>query len=57
VTQDLTVDGARWARQVEFVLADRAAAFARVRNLREVLLPSLSWEQSASALLREATGG
>ncbi|TAK32775.1 MAG: glycosyltransferase [Myxococcaceae bacterium] len=57
VTRDLETDGPQWAKRIEFVFSDREAAFARVARLREVLLLSMSWDVSVTALLREATSG
>ncbi|MFZ1643055.1 MAG: glycosyltransferase family 4 protein [Candidatus Contendobacter sp.] len=42
---------ASWAKEIEFVLRDRDAAFARARTLAERLANTLSWDSAVSLLI------
>lgn len=56
VTRDLDVDGEEWARQIEFVLTDRAAAFARAHSLQAALRDKWSWAVAVERLLGALEG-
>lgn len=51
VTGDLDQDADTWSREVQAVLRDRDAAFARAEELRQKLATQCSWEQAVSQLL------
>jgi glycosyltransferase involved in cell wall biosynthesis len=51
--QELKDAAPAWAKQIDFVLRDREAAFGRVRKLRELLLKKISWDRSVELLLHE----
>ena len=46
-------DTATWRKEIEFILRDRNAAFERARQLREALLPVLTWDRAVEQF-REA---
>jgi glycosyltransferase involved in cell wall biosynthesis/tetratricopeptide (TPR) repeat protein len=50
VTTDLERDAQEWAKNIEFVLKDRAASFERAAVLRRRLGASLSWPITAARL-------
>jgi glycosyltransferase involved in cell wall biosynthesis len=52
VSADLETDAAAWEREIDFVLSDKAAAFARAHELRNMLAPHLSWQKSVRALIQ-----
>ncbi|QDE91906.1 hypothetical protein BHS06_24585 [Myxococcus xanthus] len=53
VTGERERDAINWRHDIEFVLRDRTAAFARARELRTKLAARLSWTQSIQVLLGE----
>ena len=52
VSADSETDATLWERQIEFVLRDKPAAFARADALRNELVPHLSWQKSVHSLLK-----
>ena len=52
VTGELEADAREWAKAIEFVLLDRAAAFARTAEMQKLLGSSISWEKSVSELFK-----
>ena len=52
VSADLETDAAAWEREIDFVLSDKPAAFARANDLRNALAPHLSWEKSVRILIK-----
>lgn len=53
VSGDDAEDAEAWARAVEAVLNDRAAAFARAHAVREHLASRFSWDSAVTSLLGE----
>ncbi|NJA06881.1 glycosyltransferase family 4 protein, partial [Methylococcaceae bacterium WWC4] len=53
VTGNIETDAAAWAKEIMFVLRDRATAFGRTRQLAECLAGEWSWNQAAQALLQQ----
>lgn len=51
VIADLETDATAWERKIDFVLSDKAAAFARANELRLALAPHLSWQKSVRSLI------
>ena len=51
VTADMETDAAAWERQMEYVLRDKPASFARADQLRKKLSAEMSWGKSVCALL------
>jgi len=52
VTGELETDAQEWAKAIDFVLLDRAAAFARAADLQKLLGSSISWEQGVGELFQ-----
>lgn len=51
VSADMETDAAAWERKIDYVLTDKAAAFARADALRIALVPHLSWRSSVRSLM------
>jgi len=54
VSANLETDATVWERKIDFVLSDKAAAFARANELRLALAPHLSWQKAVRSVI-EAT--
>ena len=49
-TTEREIDATTWERQIEFVLRDKPAAFARAEDLRQTLASQLSWQGAIRSL-------
>ena len=51
ISADLETDATAWERKIDFVLSDKLAAFTRANELRNALVPHLSWEKAVRSLV------
>lgn len=51
VSDDIVRTAANWEREIEFILRDRNASLVRAKTLRDELKKSVSWDESARALV------